>query len=185
MGAMQKGSAFERKISKKLSLWWSENNRDDLVYRTSQSGGRATQRKKGGKTTANSYGDLAPQDAFIQPLFDLFTFELKKGYSNDLDIISIVDSNKKRKLDDFIIQTKTAQENAKTPFIMLIMERDRRDEVVLIEDCLYRRREISTFLNDLNSIKINIELGVFYLFKLDDFLKRITPKIIIELAGKV
>jgi hypothetical protein len=173
-------------MSRKISLWWSSGGRDDLVWRTAQSGGRSTQRKKmGGKSTANSDGDLSAQDESIRPLFSLFTFELKKGYSKDLDIISIVDSDKKRKLDEFIVQTRNAQERAKVPYIMLIMERDRRDEVVLIEDCLYRRREISTFLNDLNSIKINIELGVFYLFKLDDFLKRITPKIIIELAGKV
>jgi hypothetical protein len=177
MGAMQKGSSFERKISRKLSLWW-DDKRDDLIYRTSQSGGRSTQRKKMGKSTANADGDLAPQDESIRPLFRLFSFELKNGYSDDLDIISIVDSKKKRMLDDFIVQTRSAQERAGVPYIMLIIKRDRRDETVLIEDSLYRRREMSILLSDLNYIKISIDLGIFYLFKLDDFLKRITPNVI-------
>jgi len=173
-----KGGKFERDTSRKLSLWWSSGERDDLVWRTSGSGARSTQRKKMGKSTVNADGDLSPQDESIRPLFRLFSFELKKGYSDDLDIISIVDSKKKRKLDEFIVQTKAAQERAGVPYIMLIMERDRRDETVLIEDSFYRRREISILLSDLNYIKISIDLGIFYLFKLDDFLKRITPNVI-------
>ncbi|MCL2347114.1 MAG: hypothetical protein FWC50_02515, partial [Planctomycetaceae bacterium] len=56
--------------------------RDDLFWRSSSSGGRATQRTKQGKRTANSAGDIAAMDADAQELLKIFTFELKVGYSN-------------------------------------------------------------------------------------------------------
>ena len=33
-GGKQKGSAFEREICKKLSLWFTENERDDIFFRS-------------------------------------------------------------------------------------------------------------------------------------------------------
>ena len=81
MSKSQKGSAFERTISEQLSLWWSKNSRDDIFWRTSQSGGRATQRAKQGKLTFGQYGDIQAIDPSGQPLLDLLTIELKRGYS--------------------------------------------------------------------------------------------------------
>ena len=46
MGKSQKGGAWEREFSKYLSLWITEGERDDVFWRSSQSGGRATQRAK-------------------------------------------------------------------------------------------------------------------------------------------
>jgi hypothetical protein len=41
-GGKAKGSAFERFICKRLSLWVSHGERDDLFWRSAMSGGRAT-----------------------------------------------------------------------------------------------------------------------------------------------
>jgi len=41
-GGKQKGSAFERLLCKRLSLWLSRGERDDLFWRSAMSGGRAT-----------------------------------------------------------------------------------------------------------------------------------------------
>jgi hypothetical protein len=43
-GGHAKGSAFERAICKRLSLWLSRGERDDLFWRSAMSGGRATLR---------------------------------------------------------------------------------------------------------------------------------------------
>lgn len=76
-----KGAAFERKICRMLSEWWTNGARDDVFWRTSQSGGRATERAKKGQTTSGQYGDIAATDPIGKPLIDCFMFELKHGYS--------------------------------------------------------------------------------------------------------
>lgn len=43
-GGHAKGSAFERTVCKRLSLWLSKGERDDLFWRSAMSGGRATLR---------------------------------------------------------------------------------------------------------------------------------------------
>jgi hypothetical protein len=57
-----KGSAFERKICRLLSLWVTGGTDDSLFWRSSQSGGRATSRKKAGKDLANQAGDICAID---------------------------------------------------------------------------------------------------------------------------
>jgi len=43
---MAKGSSFEREICTILSKWWTNNERDDVFWRTAGSGARATTRSK-------------------------------------------------------------------------------------------------------------------------------------------
>lgn len=45
-----KGSAFERAVCKRLSLWLSDGSRDDLLWRSAMSGGRATVQFNAGKS---------------------------------------------------------------------------------------------------------------------------------------
>jgi hypothetical protein len=78
---MAKGGAFEREICKRLSLWWTEGKRDDIFYRTSASGARATQRRKVGKTTANEHGDMGYTDPSGKKLTERWVVEMKTGYA--------------------------------------------------------------------------------------------------------
>lgn len=77
----KKGSEFEREISKRLSLWWSDGKRDDIFWRTSGSGARATTRRKKSQKTAYEYGDITFTDPDGKPFIDYFLVELKRGYS--------------------------------------------------------------------------------------------------------
>ena len=86
-GGKQKGSAFEREIAKKLSEWLSNGERDDLLWRSSMSGGRATIGLKLGKQRKAQAGDLSPIDAAAQNFTDTFSIECKSYKSinfNDL-----------------------------------------------------------------------------------------------------
>jgi hypothetical protein len=58
-GGPSKGASFERDVCKALSLWLSQGEKDDLLWRTAMSGGRATinNRKKAGSNT-NQLGDI-------------------------------------------------------------------------------------------------------------------------------
>jgi hypothetical protein len=57
-GGKGKGSGFEREICKALSLWATKGMRDDVFWRSSLSGGRATVGRKTGKEMAHVAGDL-------------------------------------------------------------------------------------------------------------------------------
>jgi hypothetical protein len=68
-GGKAKGSAFEREVCKKLSLWLSAGRRDDLLWRSAMSGGRATVRFKQGSTARAQAGDISA----IHPLGAILT----------------------------------------------------------------------------------------------------------------
>ena len=59
MNSKQKGSAFERKICRELSLWISDGEQDDLLWRSSMSGGTATVGRRKGVKKANMCGDIS------------------------------------------------------------------------------------------------------------------------------
>ena len=97
-----KGASFEREVSTKLSLWWSNQTRSDIFYRTPGSGGRFTNRRKSGKDTANHAGDQLASDPSGQPLMDCWSVECKTGYGkktdsgvNRWDILDFLDSRQK------------------------------------------------------------------------------------------
>lgn len=79
---MSKGGAFEREMCSKMSLWYTDGERDDIFYRTGGSGGRATMRRKVGKTTEGQAGDLTYTDPIGKPLVDRWNIEFKTGYSS-------------------------------------------------------------------------------------------------------
>lgn len=85
-GNPKKGGAYEREKCKDLSLWFSkpffDEPRDDIFWRTSASGARATIRMKKDIKTANSCGDVMALHRIGRKLTKICMFELKRGYSN-------------------------------------------------------------------------------------------------------
>lgn len=84
-GGGQKGAAFERGMCKRLSLWVSHGKREDLFWRSSMSGGRATVMKRRGITLAAQAGDIVAVDKAGQALTADFYFELKHVKNYQLD----------------------------------------------------------------------------------------------------
>lgn len=82
----QKGSAFERKVCKALSLWVSGGEREDLFWRSAMSGGRATVGRKAGKDHAKHAGDITATDPEGHRLTDAWYVECKSY--RDLAIMS-------------------------------------------------------------------------------------------------
>ena len=101
-----KSSKCERDICKQLSLWWTGHKRDDVFWRTTTSGARATIRSKRGRGTKNQYGDVQATDPIGQPLIDLCTIEIKKGYSRNsyFDLIDKLPNETKQPYKKFIQQ---------------------------------------------------------------------------------
>lgn len=78
---MAKGGSFQNEIAKRLSLWWTDGERDDVFRSTQGSGSRFTVRKRGGKDTAYQGADMTFSDPVGEPLIKLFSIECKSGYS--------------------------------------------------------------------------------------------------------
>jgi hypothetical protein len=140
MGDSRKGGQFERKLAVQLSLWWTDGERDDVFWRTSGSGARATTRSKKGKKTHGQSGDLQAVDPVGAPLTRLLSIELKRGYK-DAHLGDLIDvgpaQTKPRPLEEFISQAEREAREADLPFWLLIIRRDSRQAMVFMTWDLY------------------------------------------------
>lgn len=180
MAKSGKGAKFEREMCKKLSLWWSENKQDDIFWRSSQSGGRATERAKKGIATENSAGDVGYLSDEGKPFVEYFLLELKRGYSSEISWLDLLDSAKKS-TPLLLKWWRKAQEEAelhKRKETLLIFKRDRHLACVVISAVLSTKlhAEFGKYTGDL--------LGYFYgksaeenlvCLLLDDFLEWACP----------
>lgn len=125
-----KGSVFEREFCVKLSRWWTDDERDDVFWRTGGSGGRATVRTQRGKATAGQYGDVMATDPIGQPLIKVLTMELKRGYSkaNIHDVIDKTKHNAIQTWEAFINQAQRSHKEAGSLAWMIVTKRDRKAE---------------------------------------------------------
>lgn len=124
----KKGSCFEREICKLLSSWWSRGKRDDVFWRSSQSGGRATQRMKQGKSTYGSYGDIAAIDPIGDPLMKVVTIELKRGsYQGRVgDLLECKPSPVQQPFEKALAQAYRSHQDAQSLGWLLVSRPDHR-----------------------------------------------------------
>ena len=191
-GKSGKGSNFEREICKMLSEWWSSGANDDLFWRTDNSGGRAKFRKRyQGKDTYGQAGDVQAINPIGQPLLDVFTLELKRGYSKNtmMDMMDKKPHMAMQQWEKHIRQVIGDSKNAKSKSWMLISRRDQREAVIDItigianllvnEGCkLFQIPHLKSYLILKNEKRISV-----YTTQLFNFLKVVNPdnvKAIIE-----
>lgn len=144
----QKGSNFEREMCKRLSLWWTNKARDDIFWRSDGSGARATARRKQGKSTANSCGDIAILDPLGKPLVDAITFELKRGYprTSFADAFDASPRAKAQQWQEFLAQSYLAHREAGSRHWMLISRRNQREALCFFPwELLQELREVGAF----------------------------------------
>ena len=146
-GGANKGASFERKMAKRLSMWVTNNERDDVFHRSIGSGGWAGVRSRKGKSATTNHGDLQAIDKVGEPFISLVTVEIKKGYGkwSAMDVIDQLPkkpNQKKRALQDvekFLTQAMEQTENSPTAeYPMIIAQRDGRKPVVIVESRLVR-----------------------------------------------
>lgn len=131
---MSKGSDFERELCKRLSLWWTGGEADDVFWRTSQSGGRATIRQRKGKATAGAYGDIAATDERGVPFLRFMVLELKRGYNRCVlhDLLDKPANASLQGYEKWIEQAKASQTQAGSRFWAIIHKRDRREPLIVV-----------------------------------------------------
>ncbi len=181
----KKGKRFEKEIAKELSLWWTNNKRNDIFYLTSGSGSRFTIRKKSGQDTANSSGDIGLLDPIGQPFLNLFQIEVKRGYTDDLDLLSIIDGkDQKYLIFDWIEKAIHEQQEAKKKEILLIIKRDRKEKIVCVNTKFLESNYFFKCYSDKEIIMIpfikKFNNKEFSIIDYNVFFKLLSPKAIIK-----
>ncbi len=182
----RKGSNFERLICKKLSLWWTGGERDDVFWRSSQSGGRATQRAKFGKKTYGSYGDIAAVDPMGEPLLKFFTIELKRGraHGHPEDLVDCLKSPTVRPFEQAIHQAIQAHKHSGSQAWLLLCQRDRKIPFVYMENKTAQLIQGGSFTGRPTTVRYDLRINVendfpmrlrFIGMSLDSFLSRVSP----------
>ena len=199
-----KGNNFERLICKKLSLWYSENKRDDIFWRTSGSGSRATQRMKNESLTINSCGDVCALDETGAKFINNYLIELKCGYghkikkgktpngksscsiSTGLSLADIVermarDKAKKPLIIEWLDKAKKEARNNNIKEVIIIFKRDRKDICIVLSKTTFDMLELNhqkkwMYPNDGPSITAHFNSHTFKVLKLNDFLYWCNPK---------
>ena len=174
MNGKNKGNDFERYISKTLSLWWTDNTNDGVFWRTSNSGGRYTVRKKTGVDTYHQDGDICDVDPIGKPFCDKFVLELKAYKTINLwDIV-----NNKGTIIEWWNKVKaSATECNKEP--LLIMKSNNKPIICMTTSTGYST--LDPYLSPmLNWVTLNEDC---FIFKYDDLLKINSNCVRIRLSG--
>ena len=192
MSGKSKGGNFEREISVKLSLWFTEGKKDDIFYRTQSSGARATQRNKSKKTTEGQHGDIAATCKEGESLIKIWSIECKTGYSSksklkdgtkkitNWDILDLLDSKSQEPMFAQMWNQCVIDAEISTREPILIFRRERKLPLICITGQYYSR--LTNWFNIPDFMKIHFDLSNLYypynkvaIIKLDDFLKWVNP----------
>jgi hypothetical protein len=190
-GGKAKGSSFEREIARILSLWWSNQERDDIFGRTMSSGAWGTQRAKSGKRTFGQYGDLQALDPIGQPFISMCCAELKVGYGS-WDVLDALDRLTKTKPQTFELFLKqvveeTSKSDSKYP--ILIFKRDRKETMLTMPLALFTHI-VDVCGNPDKSMKgMRVLLPEFdyswFVIRLDEFTSWVTPEAFKDIKPKL
>lgn len=164
----EKGSSFERECCEKLSLWFSEGEKDYLFTRTDASGARFSQRKKSNKETTYQGGDITFSDPEGELLIKCWSLELKTGYSEtntvkdkegnvikksvkSWDILDCIDSAQKKPLFIAFWEQCLNDATASNKEPVLIFRRNGRTICVCFRTIYYNR--LASYYGGIAAIK--------------------------------
>lgn len=135
-----KGSDFERELCKALSKWWTKGARDDVYWRSSGSGARATVRSRSGLSTFGGCGDITAIDPIGAPLTQVCTVELKRGYSASTwsDLFEMDPVSAQQEWERFLEQAIRESRQAGVPHWLLIVRRDRKKALICFPRALWK-----------------------------------------------
>lgn len=176
---MAKGGNFEREVAKLLSLWWTEGERDDCIWRTDASGARATQRGKRGKKTAFQHGDLTFTDTCAAPLFQVFSIECKTGYARKTKsgetqhwcVLDLIDSAQAETIFDkmWAQAVDDAEKSERRP--LLIFRRNRRVPCIAMTTELYQGLQFVFGSLGFSRVTISTVIHGVIIMSLKDFME--------------
>ena len=133
-GGKAKGAEFERQVCKSLSKWISGVRRDDLLWRSAMSGGRATLGLKEGVRRLAQSGDISAIGLEAHQLISVYSIECK--FVKDLNIQGLVYGTKSGLIDHWGQACCEASSVGKLP--MLVAKQNHKPPIVGLSRASYR-----------------------------------------------
>lgn len=184
--ASKKGPQFERDMARAFSLWWTGGARDDIFWRTSQSGGRATTRQKKALRTADSYGDLMAMHEVGKPLTNKVVIELKRGYSKQrnqkraISLLSLLDTPHGQKtrpiLFQWLIKANKTRRRAKRDRYIIVFKRDRKEPCIVLSKTFFHELGMQNKLYTKDRIESYVGGSPLVILPLYDFFHWCRPE---------
>lgn len=178
----KKGGEYERFICKLLGRWWTGGQRDDVFWRTSQSGGRATTRQKRGVKTFGQSADICATDPLGLPLLKVFALELKRGYTKftPFDVADKPTTAKSQVFEDWVAQAARSQSQSGSLYWAIIFKRDKRDSMIAMPTSAACHFGLQKAKGAVLRFKSEGKLRNVTVIRLSDFLTLVTPAMITE-----
>ncbi len=172
----RKGADFEREVCGMLSMWWTGGKSDAVFWRTANSGGRATVRGRKSKKTNNQHGDICATDPIGQPFVDLFTVEIKRGYSRHTihDLLDRSENGAEPVYQGWFTKAQKTSEDAGAQSWVLIVKRDRREAIIYARGASLIWHDGYPLLG--KHLEIDTDTGIVVGVLLKDFLDWADPK---------
>lgn len=124
----RKGSSYERTICKRLSIWITAGERDDILWRSASSGAVFTVRKKSGRSGyASQVGDIAAIDPLADPFMKIFAVECK--HYADLQLGNLVMGTSSI-LEEFILKHFNLAKSANKVPILIVKQNRGKDLLI-------------------------------------------------------
>ena len=164
-----KGSAFEREISKYLTFWLTDQNKEYYFWRSPGSGAVATV-SLGNKSISGDIISLKPEAAWFT---DKFNIELKTGYPK-FSFDKILKQKKNDFLQSFWTQSIRDADGDKLP--ILIYKKKNINTWICINTVLYLK--LKKHISEVKYMFINWDIDNIYIFDMIEFFNIITPKIL-------
>lgn len=164
-----KGASFEREICKKLSLWISKGEHDNLLWRSITSGAHATLRRRNYKDTTNEqFGDIVSTNPASRFLSDSSCIECK-FYSK----IDVWDLAKKNTVSPNIYKfwaNILDESNYCGKIPILIIKSNYKPTMFVIDYRLFNKCYTNSFKPIRPLFKFYDKVGDIYVFKFDDII---------------
>ena len=172
-----KGNSYERAISRKLSLWISNNERDDLFWRTQGSGGRHTVRYKSNLTLEGQAGDISSTQGGISENFlKFFCVEVK--FYKDINIWAIITKSKNGLLDFWDQATLKAKQVNRIPILIV---KENYKPALFISNEVFEKMLVENF-KEKPELKVNLfNSDSISVWKLDTIMKLNSEKFMVSL----
>ncbi len=186
----RKGGNYERELCRQLTHWWTGDPESDVIFwRTSQSGGRVTQRAKSKKNLSKSHcGDISALGPEGRELFNLLVIEAKRGYPK-ASIHALLDrtpESAQQIYEEWIEQARTSARQAGVPYWLIVHKRNGRMATVMMPEKMWLALGMDRRIVLGVSLNLEIERPHDWLrvacCHWDQFLAVVRPDMIRELA---
>lgn len=157
-----KGYAYEREVCRALSLWVSGGEKEDCLWRSARSGGRATVGKSKGKLLEAHAGDIVATSKEGHALTDNWFVECKRY--NDLQYAAFMLKGEGKLASFWHVACKEAESFNKLP--MLIAREDRGRTTLLISTCVQQDRPMG-MLRDVYMLHHSTRIATVHRFNVE------------------